>query len=189
MAAGEFPEPHQMMMTWAGDCTFARLPRRTPGVRADLAVIGVPYDLGVTPPDQAKGVGPRFAGLDTGRRCWFFARETQAADRPSRPAYDKCKWEKLSDEKTVISAWVQPCDYGFRKIDFLFEGKSLMVRFSDGGKPEPLVDVIDITPTVLDIAGVEAPREYHGVAQMPLHGVSIATTFVDAQADTGHRTQ
>ena len=48
MAAGEFPEPHQMMMTWAGDCTFARLPRRTPGVRADLAVIGVPYDLGVT---------------------------------------------------------------------------------------------------------------------------------------------
>lgn len=69
---------------------------------------------------------------------------TQAADRPSRPAYDKCKWEKLSDQNAGLAAWVQRCDYGFRKIDLLFEAKSLMVRFSDGGKPDPLVDVIDI---------------------------------------------
>ena len=48
MAATEFPQPHQLSMTWAGDCTFARLPRRQPDVRPDLAVVGVPYDLGVT---------------------------------------------------------------------------------------------------------------------------------------------
>lgn len=48
MAAVEFPQPHHVGMTWAGDCTFARLPRRRPEVRADLAVVGVPYDLGVT---------------------------------------------------------------------------------------------------------------------------------------------
>jgi agmatinase len=35
-------------MTWAGDITFALLPRLQPGVPARLAVQGVAYDLGVT---------------------------------------------------------------------------------------------------------------------------------------------
>lgn len=39
------------------------------------------YDLGFTPPLASGAHGPRFAGLDTGRRCWFFGRETQAPDR------------------------------------------------------------------------------------------------------------
>ncbi len=43
-----------------------------------------------------------------------------------------------------LDAWVQRCDYGFRKIDFLFVGKSLAVRFSDGGAPDPVIDVIDM---------------------------------------------
>lgn len=42
------PQPQNFGMTWAGDCTFARLPRMQPGEVADYAVIGVPYDLGVT---------------------------------------------------------------------------------------------------------------------------------------------
>lgn len=42
------PTAHELAMTWAGDCTFARLPRLQPGETADFAVIGVPYDLGVT---------------------------------------------------------------------------------------------------------------------------------------------
>jgi len=39
------------------------------------------------------------------------------------------------------------------------------------------VDIIDITPTVLDIAGVEAPAVHNGVCQIPLHGKSIRDTF------------
>lgn len=42
------PAPHAMGMTWAGDCTFARLPRLEPGTPPDLVVQGVAYDLGVT---------------------------------------------------------------------------------------------------------------------------------------------
>jgi agmatinase len=42
------PTAHELGMTWAGDVTFARLPRLQAGVRADLAVQGIAYDLGVT---------------------------------------------------------------------------------------------------------------------------------------------
>jgi len=44
------------------------------------------------------------------------------------------------------------------------------------------VDIIDITPTILDVAGVEAPQAYHGVRQKPLEGASIARTFADSAA-------
>jgi agmatinase len=42
------PNAHDLGMTWAGDITFALLPRLQPGVPARLAVQGVAYDLGVT---------------------------------------------------------------------------------------------------------------------------------------------
>jgi len=66
-------------------------------------------------------------------------------DRPSRPPFKDCKWEKVSDAQAGLEAWVQRCDYGFRKIDFLFEKGSLAVRFSDpGAQPEPVVDVLEL---------------------------------------------
>ncbi|MHB1431353.1 MAG: arylsulfatase [Streptosporangiaceae bacterium] len=49
--------------------------------------------------------------------------------------------------------------------------------------------VTDIVPTVLDALGVEPPAEIRGVAQSPLHGVSLAHTFDDRAAPTRHRTQ
>ena len=49
--------------------------------------------------------------------------------------------------------------------------------------------VIDIAPTVLDAAGLPAPREVNGVAQMPLHGVSMRYSFDDPHADDRHTTQ
>ncbi len=42
---------------------------------------------------------------------------------------------------------------------------------------------IDLTPTILDVIGVEAPAVFAGVPQMPLHGTSLAPTFDDGQAD------
>src|SRR5882724_1006903 len=41
------------------------------------------------------------------------------------------------------------------------------------------VDVIDITPTVLEITGLKAPDVYHGIPQKPVEGASIAATFKD----------
>ena len=37
--------------------------------------------------------------------------------------------------------------------------------------------VTDIVPTVLDVIGVEEPAEINGVAQMPIHGTSMAYSF------------
>lgn len=42
--------------------------------------------------------------------------------------------------------------------------------------------VVDITPTVLELCGVEAPEVYRGVPQMPLHGTSFAYSFDEAEA-------
>ncbi len=64
-----------------------------------------------------------------------------AKDGPSRKAEKGCAWEKLSDARLGLEAWVSRCDFGFRKIDFLVKGDSLAIRFSDGGEPEPVVDV------------------------------------------------
>ncbi len=49
--------------------------------------------------------------------------------------------------------------------------------------------VIDLTPTVLDLIGVEAPTTYKGVAQMPMHGISMAYTFDDTHTSTRRITQ
>jgi arylsulfatase len=49
--------------------------------------------------------------------------------------------------------------------------------------------VIDIVPTILDLAGVGAPQVHQGVPQLPIHGVSLRYSFDDAQAPTRRDTQ
>ena len=49
--------------------------------------------------------------------------------------------------------------------------------------------VIDIAPTVLEVAGIPAPTFVHGIQQMPLHGVSMRYCFDDADAPERHETQ
>src|SRR5262249_47429010 len=50
--------PAGLGMTWAGDTTFARLPRLERGASAELAVLGVPFDLGTSNRPGAR-FGPR----------------------------------------------------------------------------------------------------------------------------------
>lgn len=49
--------------------------------------------------------------------------------------------------------------------------------------------VIDIVPTCLDLLGIEAPTSYRGVQQLPMHGVSMAYSFHEADAPTRKQTQ
>ena len=49
--------------------------------------------------------------------------------------------------------------------------------------------IIDMVPTVLDAFGLQPPAQVRGVTQLPIHGVSFAHTFDDADAATRHRTQ
>ena len=49
--------------------------------------------------------------------------------------------------------------------------------------------VIDVAATVLDVAGLPEPTSVNGIQQMPLHGVSMATSFDDAGAAESRETQ
>jgi arylsulfatase len=49
--------------------------------------------------------------------------------------------------------------------------------------------VIDIAPTILELAKLPAPTFVNGVMQEPLHGVSMAYSFDDAKAAERHETQ
>jgi hypothetical protein len=49
--------------------------------------------------------------------------------------------------------------------------------------------VIDIVPTILEAAGIQAPLVFNGTPQKPIEGVSMVYTFDDAKAPTRHTTQ
>ena len=49
--------------------------------------------------------------------------------------------------------------------------------------------VVDITPTVLDVLGIAPPEVVNGVAQMPIHGTSLAYTFTEPDTPSRKRHQ
>lgn len=62
-------------------------------------------------------------------------------------------------------------------------------RIRRAGLREQFIDVIDVTPTVLDYLGIEAPEVFEGVCQMPLHGKSLRQVFEDPAAPAPRETQ
>jgi arylsulfatase len=58
-----------------------------------------------------------------------------------------------------------------------------------GGLRSQFHHVIDIMPTLLDVAGVRAPDILNGTPQKPLDGVSLAYTFADAKAAERRKSQ
>ena len=49
--------------------------------------------------------------------------------------------------------------------------------------------LIDVGPTILDVAGIPEPTFVHGIQQMPMHGVSMAYAFEDGSAPDRRETQ
>jgi arylsulfatase A-like enzyme len=49
--------------------------------------------------------------------------------------------------------------------------------------------VIDVGPTILELAGIPEPHTVHGVTQRPMEGTSMAYAFDDAKAAEQHTTQ
>ncbi len=70
----------------------------------------------------------------------------------------------------------------------------MVVRWPKGIKAKGQVrnqwhHVIDITPTILEAAGLPQPVQVHGVTQKPIEGVSLNYTFDDPKAADRHVTQ
>lgn len=62
-------------------------------------------------------------------------------------------------------------------------------RIAQPGMRRQFVDVIDITPTVYDIAGITPPAVFDGVCQMPVQGKSIRATFDNPESRSPRDTQ
>src|SRR5215470_15325329 len=60
-----------------------------------------------------------------------------------------------------------------------------------GGLREQFLHVIDIVPTILEVAGIPAPQFVDGIKQAPIEGTSFAYTFdaANAKAPSRHKTQ
>jgi arylsulfatase A-like enzyme len=59
----------------------------------------------------------------------------------------------------------------------------------EAGFRRQYVHAIDIVPTVLEAAGIEAPDHIRGVAQSPIEGTSFLGSIADPSAPDDHRTQ
>lgn len=58
-----------------------------------------------------------------------------------------------------------------------------------GGLRSQFTHLIDVAPTILEVADIPAPKFVNGIEQMPMHGVSFANTFDDARAPARHTQQ
>ncbi len=56
-----------------------------------------------------------------------------------------------------------------------------------GGLREQFMHVIDVMPTILEVTGIEAPKEVDGIEQVPIEGTSFAYTFEQQNADASSR--
>ncbi len=63
-------------------------------------------------------------------------------------------------------------------------------KFKNNGEVRSqFAHVIDIVPTILEAANIPEPTMVNGIPQVPIQGKSLVSTFVDADASTGHTTQ
>jgi hypothetical protein len=98
---------------------------------------------------------------------------------PSRPAEKGCAWEKFSDANLGLDAWVQRCDFGKRKIDFVAVEHSLAQRYSDStGAPELVIAVLDLLPAETPEHGIQ--RLFAARTSSKLVAQCALTPFHDA---------
>jgi arylsulfatase len=83
--------------------------------------------------------------------------------------------------KQVASHWG-----GTRNGSIVLWPKGIQAR---GQVRHQFCHVIDVAPTVLEVAGLPAPTEVHGVLQEPMHGTSMVYSFDDSEATERHQTQ
>jgi len=105
---------------------------------------------------------------------------------PSRQPSKGCAWRRISDAALGLEAWVERCDYGFRKIDFQVAGSALVMRFSDGGgTAEPVVEVLDLAPGETPEAGMRRIFVKHTDKKVAARCVLRPYTYTEGKARAG----
>ena len=120
--------------------------------------------------------------------------------------------ESMSDLLPRLDAWGGPTTfphyaagwavagdtpYAYAKqvaSDFGGTADGMVIRWPTGFQAKGEVrsqfhHVIDIAPTVLEVAGLPMPTSVNGTAQKPMEGVSLAYSFGDPKAKDRHTTQ
>ena len=111
----------------------------------------------------------------------------------------------------LIDEWGGPLTYPHYPLGWSMAGNTPFQRYKQethaGGITDPMIvhwpktikdkggirgqyhHMIDITPTVLEMIGLQQPRVVNGVDQRPMDGMSLAYTFSDAKAPSRRETQ
>ncbi|MBV8330764.1 MAG: arylsulfatase [Verrucomicrobia bacterium] len=117
------------------------------------------------------------------------------------PVADQMKWYDVWGTDQTYNHFAVPWSWAFdtpykwmKQIPSFFGGTrqgmaiSWPGRITDkGGIRWQFHHVIDIVPTLLEAAGIQAPNMVDGIAQKPIEGVSMAYTFGKANADAPSR--
>jgi arylsulfatase A-like enzyme len=94
-------------------------------------------------------------------------------------------------------AWASNCpfDWGKQVASHLGGTRNpLVIRYpkeitDPGGLRSHFTHVIDVAPTVLELAGIPAPTHVDGIEQEPLHGFTFADSLSDGDASERHTQQ
>ena len=104
---------------------------------------------------------------------------------------------KASNEYPVGFAWAMCTPFQWTKMFASHLGGTrnpLVISWPDrirekGGLRSQFHHIADIMPTLLEAAGIPAPRSVNGAGQTPLDGVSMVYTFDDAKAPSTRKIQ
>ncbi|SDH85335.1 sulfatase-like hydrolase/transferase [Pseudomonas panipatensis] len=113
--------------------------------------------------------------------------------------YDDWGSEKTYNHMSAGWAWAFDTPFSWFKqnasrLGGIRQGMAISwpARIKDkGGLREQFVHVIDVMPTILEAAGIQAPEEVDGIKQAPIEGTSFAYTFdaQNAKAPSRHKLQ
>jgi arylsulfatase len=137
-----------------------------------------------------------------GRRTGLLNEFSTTNDFPEDLAYQVAHIDEIGTEKqfSVVAsgwAWAMNTPFPWAKMYASHFGgtrNGMAISWPAGIKAKgdvrsQFIDVSDILPTILELAGTTAPATVGGVAQKPLDGISFAYSFNAPTAPSRHRTQ
>ncbi len=148
----------------------------------DNTAIFLISDNGGAPEAGVKGSFRRPYGDSTTVHDWFTHLDELGTDK-TQPLYPR-EWAMASDTPfRYYKLWPYR---GGVQTPFVVSWPAEILQH---GVRKQYIDVIDITPTVLDITGIEAPGVFDGVCQIPVQGKSIRSTFNQPESSNPRDTQ